>query len=82
VFCVCVCVSLQIFLSFPFALRVLEEKGHVIFTFVGLVSFDSSTKFGECLLPFGSESFIIPPLSRNVKVKIYETVILPFVLYG
>jgi hypothetical protein len=32
------------------------------------------------LLPFGSESFDL--LSRNVKVKIYKTIILPVVLYG
>jgi hypothetical protein len=34
------------------------------------------------LLPFGSESFVIPPASRNVKVKMYKTIILPVVLYG
>jgi hypothetical protein len=34
------------------------------------------------LLPFGSESFVIPPAVRNVKVKIYKTIILPVVLYG
>jgi hypothetical protein len=34
------------------------------------------------LLPFGSESFVIPPASRNVRVKIYKTIILPIVLYG
>jgi dihydrofolate reductase len=34
------------------------------------------------LLPFGSESFVIRLLSRNVKVKIYKTIILPVVLYG
>jgi hypothetical protein len=34
------------------------------------------------LLPFGSESFVILLLSRNVKVKIYKTIILPVVLYG
>jgi hypothetical protein len=33
------------------------------------------------LLPFGPESFVFCLLSRNVKVKIYKTVILP-VLYG
>jgi hypothetical protein len=32
------------------------------------------------LLPFGSESSRL--LSRNVKVKIYKTIILPVVLYG
>jgi hypothetical protein len=34
------------------------------------------------LLPFGSGSFVFPPASRNLKVKIYKTIILPFVLYG
>jgi hypothetical protein len=34
------------------------------------------------LLPFGSESFVIRLLSRNIKVKIYKTIILPVVLYG
>jgi hypothetical protein len=34
------------------------------------------------LLPFGSESIVIPLLSRNIKVKIYKIIILPVVLYG
>jgi hypothetical protein len=34
------------------------------------------------LLPFGLESFVFCLLSRNVKVKIYKTIILPVVLYG
>jgi hypothetical protein len=34
------------------------------------------------LLPFGSESFVFRLLSRNIKVKIYKTIILPVVLYG
>jgi hypothetical protein len=34
------------------------------------------------LLPFGSESFVISLAVRNVKVKIYKTIILPVVLYG
>jgi hypothetical protein len=33
------------------------------------------------LLPFSPE-FYISHLSRNVKVKIYKTIILPFVFYG
>jgi hypothetical protein len=33
------------------------------------------------LLPFGSESFVLPLLSRNVEVKIYKTIIIPVVLY-
>jgi hypothetical protein len=37
----------------------------------------------ECLLPFGSESFLSSrPLSRNIKFKIYKTIILAVVLYG
>jgi hypothetical protein len=34
------------------------------------------------LLPFGSESLASRLLSRNVKVKIYKTIILPVVFYG
>jgi hypothetical protein len=34
------------------------------------------------LLPFGSQSSVLPLLSGNVKAKIYKTVILPVVLYG
>jgi hypothetical protein len=34
------------------------------------------------LLPFGSEFLSPHLLSRNVKVQIYETTILPVVLYG
>jgi hypothetical protein len=36
----------------------------------------------EFLLPFGSESFVIPPAVQECKVKIYKTIILPVVLYG
>jgi hypothetical protein len=34
------------------------------------------------LLPFGSQSSVLPLLSGGVRVKIYKTVILPVVLYG
>jgi hypothetical protein len=34
------------------------------------------------LLPFGSQSSVLPLLSRDVKVEIYKTIILPVVLYG
>jgi hypothetical protein len=34
------------------------------------------------MLPFGSESSVLRLLSRNLKVKIHKTVILPVVLYG
>jgi hypothetical protein len=40
------------------------------------------TKFRECLLPFASETLSSRLLSRNIKVKIYKTIILPVVLYG
>jgi hypothetical protein len=34
------------------------------------------------LLPFGSQSSVLPLLSGNIKVKIHKTIILPVVLYG
>jgi hypothetical protein len=34
------------------------------------------------LLPFGSQSSVLPLLSGDVKVKTYKTIILPVVLYG
>jgi len=34
------------------------------------------------LLSFGEECFVFCLLSKNIKVKIYRTVILPVVLYG
>jgi hypothetical protein len=34
------------------------------------------------LLPFGSQSSVLPLLSGGVRVKIYKTIILPVVLYG
>jgi hypothetical protein len=34
------------------------------------------------LLPFGSEFFVFRLLYRNLKVKIYKTIILPVLLYG
>jgi len=34
------------------------------------------------LLPFGAESFVFRLLSKNLKIKIYRTIILPVVLYG
>jgi hypothetical protein len=40
------------------------------------------TKFGERLLPFGSQSSVLPPAVRNVKDKSYKIIILPVVLYG
>ena len=36
---------------------------------------------GECLLLFGAEFLSSSLLSNNIKVKIYRTIILPFVLY-
>jgi len=35
----------------------------------------------KCLLSFGAESFVFL-LSKNLKIKIYRTIILPVVLYG
>jgi len=34
------------------------------------------------LPPFGTEYFVLSLLSKNIKIKIYRTVILPVVLYG
>jgi hypothetical protein len=36
----------------------------------------------DCLLSFGAESFVFSLLSKNIKIKIYRTIILPVVLYG
>jgi len=37
----------------------------------------------QCLLSFGAESFVSTSLlSKNLKIKIYRTIILPVVLYG
>jgi hypothetical protein len=36
----------------------------------------------ECLLLFSPKSFVFPPHIKNLKIKIYKTVILPVVLYG
>jgi hypothetical protein len=34
------------------------------------------------MLPFGPEPFVLLPVSKNVKVRIYKTIILLVVLYG
>jgi len=34
------------------------------------------------LLSFGAESFVFQLLSKNLKINIYRTIILPVVLYG
>jgi hypothetical protein len=34
------------------------------------------------LLSFGAESFVSSFLSKNIDIKIYRNIILPFVLYG
>jgi hypothetical protein len=39
-------------------------------------------KFGECLLLFSLKSFVFCLISKNLKIKIYKTVILPVLLYG
>jgi hypothetical protein len=37
----------------------------------------------ECLLSFSQKSFVFPShIKKNLKIKIYKTVILPVVLYG
>jgi hypothetical protein len=36
----------------------------------------------ECLLSFGEKFLSFALLSKNVKIKIYRTTILPVVLYG
>jgi hypothetical protein len=38
-------------------------------------------KFWECLLPFISECHASHPLSINLKIKMYKTIILPAVLH-
>jgi hypothetical protein len=40
------------------------------------------TTFGECFPPFPSQPSVLALLSRNVKVKLFKTIILPVVLYG
>jgi len=40
------------------------------------------TELRQCLLSFGAEYFVLSLLSKNLKIKIYRTVILPVVLYG
>jgi hypothetical protein len=34
------------------------------------------------MLPFGPEPFVLSPAVKYVKVRIYQTIILPVVLYG
>ena len=36
----------------------------------------------KCLLLFGAESFVFQVVIQKFKIKIYRTIILPFVLYG
>ena len=36
----------------------------------------------EWLLSFDAESFVFQFVIQNIKIKIYRTIILPFVLYG
>jgi hypothetical protein len=38
--------------------------------------------FQECFLSFSPKSFVFPSHIKNVKIKIYKTVILPVVLYA
>jgi hypothetical protein len=34
------------------------------------------------MLPFGAEPSVFSPAAKNIKVKVYKTIILPVVLYG
>jgi hypothetical protein len=34
------------------------------------------------MLPCGAEPFVLSPAVKNVKVRIYKTIILPVVVYG
>jgi hypothetical protein len=34
------------------------------------------------MLPFSTEPFVLSPAGKNMKVRIYKTIILPVVLYG
>jgi hypothetical protein len=40
------------------------------------------SRFRECLLSFGTESFVSNLLSKNLKIRVYRSIILPVVLYG
>jgi hypothetical protein len=42
----------------------------------------SRFKYGECLVPFGSQSFVFPSPLKNFEIKIYRTIMVPLVLYG
>jgi hypothetical protein len=45
--------------------------------------FKVATKISRfCCEPFGTEPFVLSPAVKNVKVRIYKTIILPVVLYG
>jgi hypothetical protein len=37
---------------------------------------EKQIKFEECLIPFSSESFIFPSLTKNIKIKMHKTVIV------
>jgi hypothetical protein len=39
-------------------------------------------KVGECLLPFGLESFVVHLLTKNTTITIHRTIILPVILCG
>jgi hypothetical protein len=61
----------------------METFNHVITheKYLYIFSVYSLIRFEECLLPFDSvlSSCL---LCRNVKVTVYRTIILPFILYG
>ena len=41
-----------------------------------------NVSFRKCLLSFGADILFSRLLSKNLKIKIYRTIILPIVLYG
>ena len=43
---------------------------------------EEQTDVRECLLSFGAESFFLQFAIRNLKIKLYRSIMLPVVLYG
>jgi len=43
---------------------------------------NSRRNWGGCLPPFGPNSFVFQFVSRNIKIEMYRTIMLPVVLYG
>jgi hypothetical protein len=38
--------------------------------------------YKKCLLPFSSESFVFPLITKNIEIKIYKNRVLPINLYA